>query len=241
MPSPRRLALVAFLAMACHGAFAQTTILPTQAVERLAPQLVAFAGSALNFQNLVNGLTQGTPAQLVTVLPNGFTQVVTFTPAAAMSPADIARVLEGARQQLISLGIASPTAEQLGIALMGGIVPTALGGTPVAGALNPQNPPSPAAQIQANIAGGGAAGSTSASVPTPATPAITGGLNIQVLPPAVPATGATPTAPGNTSNSPLPAGATSRSLSAGNTSNTPAGTTPPPAAPSAPATMAPRR
>jgi len=225
MPSPRRLALVAFLAMACHGAFAQTTILPTQAVERLAPQLVAFAGSALNFQNLINGLAQGTPVQLVTVLPNGFTQVVTFTPAAAMSPADIARVLEGARQQLISLGIASPSAEQLGIALMGGIVPTALGGTQVAGAL---------------IAGG-AAGSTSASVQPPATPAITGGLNIQILPPAVPATGATPTAPGNTSNSPLPAGATSRSLSAGNTSNTPAGTTPPPAAPSAPATMAPRR
>ena len=80
-----------------------------------------------------------------------------------MTPAQIAQVLEGARQQLIGLGIASPTAEQIGFTLMGGIVPTPLGGTPVAGALRP-NPPSVAAQMQqANAAGGTTTSATPAA------------------------------------------------------------------------------
>src|SRR5688572_18498314 len=96
--------LVAFLALASHGALAQTAVPPTLSVQRLAPQLVAFAGSQSNFQNLVTGLAQGTPIQLITVLPDGVTQLVTFTPAAPMSPTEIAQLLETARQQLIGLG-----------------------------------------------------------------------------------------------------------------------------------------
>jgi hypothetical protein len=230
MPSPVRL-LAAVLAFAAQGALAQTVVPPTVTVQQLAPQLVNFAGSPLNFQTLVNGLATGGPVQLVTILPNGFSQVVTFTPSAAMTPAEIARVLETARQQLIGLGIGTPTAEQIGFTLMGGIVPTALGGTSVNGVLNPQNPPSPAAQIQQR---GAAAGNTSASPTSPTSltpaPAVTSGVNVQFIPNATTsttsATTGTPGAPGapvraNTSDSPIPAGATSASPLQPNTSSTP--------------------
>ena len=114
---PARLILVAALAIACHGAMAQTETAPTVpvplAVQRLAPQLIAFAGSDANFQNLVNGLANGTPVQLTTTLSNGFSQTVTFTPSALGSPAQIAQILEAARQQLIGLGIGAPTAERV--------------------------------------------------------------------------------------------------------------------------------
>ena len=216
--------LVAFLAIAAQGALAQTAVPPTLTVQRLAPQLVAFAGSQNNFQNLVAGLAQGTPVQLVTVLPEGVTQVVTFTPTAPMSPTDIAQRLETARQQLIGLGIGNPTAEQIAVALMGGVVPTALGGAQVAGALNPRNPPSPAAQIQS----GAAAGATA-----PATSAVTSGVNVQILPNALPATTTSTTsttnAPRNTSDSVFAAGATSRSPLPAPISTSPTSTTPTPA------------
>jgi hypothetical protein len=124
MPSPVCFGLVAALAIACHGVSAQTVVSPPLTVQRTAPQLVAFAGSQINFQNLVTGLAQGTAVQLVTLLPDGITQIVTFTPAAPLAPDQIAQVLETARQRLIGLGISSPTAEQLAITLMGGVVPT---------------------------------------------------------------------------------------------------------------------
>ena len=68
MPSPFRLVLVAALAIGCHDAIAQTAVPPQVTVQRLAPQLVAFAGSQSNFQNLVSGLALGTPVQLVSIL-----------------------------------------------------------------------------------------------------------------------------------------------------------------------------
>lgn len=230
MPSLARFAVVAALAIACHGAAAQTVVTPTLAVQRVAPQLVAFAGSQSNFQSLVTGLTQGTPVQLVTVLPDGFTQVVTFTPTAPMSPTQIAQVLETARQQLIGLGIASPTAEQIAVTLMGGVVPTALGGSQVAGVLNPQNPPSPAAQAQANAAAGA---STSATPTTPAatTPsAINPPVNVQIFPGSATAAASNSAAVRtNTSDSPVSAGATSRSPTPAPISTSPAPTTTTPA------------
>src|SRR5258708_38762647 len=66
------------------GALAQTTSSATSAaqdVQRLAPQLVTFAGSDANFQNLVNGLSQGVSVTLTTITADGFLQTVTFTPA----------------------------------------------------------------------------------------------------------------------------------------------------------------
>jgi hypothetical protein len=192
---------------------AQTpTVPPAVTVQRLAPQLVAFAGSEANFQALVAGLTGGTQVQLFSVLPSGFTQNVTFTPTAALSPAQAAQVLEAARQQLIGLGIGAPTSEQLAFALMGGTVPTALGGTQVPGQLNAQaaaNPPSPAAQIQAQNAG---AGATTTPTPTTTTPGVTNRVNVQTTPGTAVIPNTTVTAPRvNTSDSLVPPGATSRS------------------------------
>lgn len=218
---PVRLLLAAALATACHAVLAQAPAVPPAiSVQRLAPQLVSFAGSEANFQSLVNGLANGTQVQLFTVLPNGFVQTVTFTPTAALTPAQVAQILETARQQLIGLGIGAPTAEQLGFALMGGVVPTALGGTQVPGALNPQSPqtlPSPAAQIQ---------GQASAGATAPTTTGVTNTVNVQTTPgTASVATGTLPRP--NTSDSAIPAGATSRSVipltSASPTVNTSAG------------------
>lgn len=209
---PARLILAAALAAACHAAVAQTEtsspVPPALAVQRLAPQLVAFAGSEANFQSLVNGLANGTQVQLFSVLSNGFTQNVSFTPAAPLEPTQIAQILESARQQLIGLGIGAPTAEQLGFALMGGLVPTALGGTQVPGALNgqtAQSRPSPAAQTQAqNTAGAGSTAPTSST-----TPGITNSVNVQTTPTTTASTGATPRV--NTSDSLVAPGTTSRS------------------------------
>ena len=214
MPYPRL--FLAALALACQGAFAQTfstttttTTTPAISVQRIAPQLVAFAGSQTNFQNLVTGLAQGTPVQLVTVLPDGSAQVVNFTPTGTLTTEQIAQSLEAARQRLIGLGIATPTAEQLATALVGGTVPTALGGAAVTGAL-PQTQPSPAAQVQGNLGMAGAGGTT----PAAATP--TTAVNVQTIPASTTNTVAAGTtalaAPRTlTSDSAIPAGATSRS------------------------------
>ncbi len=131
----RVLSLLAALSLST-AAFAQAVNLTVQQVQQLAPQLLAFAGSSANFESLVNGLTQGSPVTLTTVGADGSVQIVTFAPGAALSPADAARTLETARQSLISRGIATPTAQQMAIALMGGNLPTALGTTRVTGVLS---------------------------------------------------------------------------------------------------------
>jgi hypothetical protein len=236
-----RLAFVA-AALGCQGALAQTVVPPALQVQRAAPQLVVFAGSQNNFQNLVNGLATGTPVQLVTVQPDGFTQVVTFTPTAAMSPTQITQVLETARQQLIGLGIGNPTAQQLATALMGGVVPTAIGGTQVPGTINAQNPPSPAVQAQGNAAVGGTASSSGAlgasvtpgtTTPGTTTPGtipgtVTPPVNVQVFPSGTTSTTATTASPRvNTSDSFLAPGAISRTPTPA-TPGTAPGANPPP-------------
>ena len=218
--SPARSGLVAILVIACHGALAQTAVPPAVSVQRIAPQLVQFAGSQANFQALVTGLAQGTQVQLFSVLPDGSTQVTTFTPAAPLPPDQIAQVLERTRQQLIGLGIANPTGEQIANALIGGTVPTALGGSIVPGVLATPNPPAAAVQAQTSAAAA-ATGATTSATPLAPPP-----LNVQVVPGATTNTTATSSAPlprFNTSHSPLPAGAVSRSP----TPPTPVATTPP--------------
>src|SRR5690348_17667283 len=117
--------IVLFLAAAAlaAGAQAQTVFVqsgaqPALEVQRLAPQLVAFAGGDVNFQNLVNGLALGVPVTLSTTVAPGQTQVVTFTPTGTMTPVQIAQTLESTRQSLIARGIPTPTAQQLATALV---------------------------------------------------------------------------------------------------------------------------
>ena len=168
--------IVLFLAVAAISAaaqaqtvFVQSGTQPALDVQRLAPQLVAFAGGEVNFQNLVNGLALGVPVTLSTTIAPGQTQVVTFTPRGTMTPVQIAQTLESTRQSLIARGIATPTAQQLATALVGGALPTALGTTQVGGvvqsstAVGTTTQMSPAAALQQNTmapsaaAGAGAA------------------------------------------------------------------------------------
>ncbi|HEY6822505.1 MAG TPA: hypothetical protein VI321_10845, partial [Burkholderiales bacterium] len=84
-------------------------------------------GSAANFQNLATGLVQGTPIILSGVTADGLLQTVTITPSRAMTATQAAQTLEATRQLLISRGIAQPSAQQIGVALTGGALPTPLG------------------------------------------------------------------------------------------------------------------
>lgn len=125
-------------ALAAAAAQAQTQVLQTQIgvppaveVQRIAPQLVSFAGGDVNFQNLVNGLALGLPVTLTTPVAAGITQIVSFTPAGTLTPAQVAQTLETARQAAIANGIATPTAQQISILLNGGALPTATGTTAV--------------------------------------------------------------------------------------------------------------
>ena len=122
------------LSTSAFGQSLQTQPLPTATslsfpleVQRLAPQLVAFAGGDVNFQNLVNGLATGAAVTLTTTAPTGGTQIVTFTPTGTMSAQQIAQTLEKVRQSLISRGIATPTAQQLATAITGGPLTTPAG------------------------------------------------------------------------------------------------------------------
>ena len=151
-----------------------TVISPALEVQRLAPQLVAFAGSDANFQNLVNGLATGAQVTLISG-----TQAVTFTPSGTMTALQIAQTLEGVRQSLIARGIATPTAQQLATALVGGALPTALGTTQMNGVIATSTTPtttttvvqqSPAVSLQnqnSAAAAGGSAGIRSQTSDSP--------------------------------------------------------------------------
>ena len=121
--------IVALAALfAAAAAFSQNTLSPaSQQVQLLGPQLVAFTGSAGNFDSLVTGLTGGTPVTLTTIGADGFIQIVTFVPGSVLSPLDTARNLETARQNLIARGVA--------VSLMGGTLVTPSGSTALAGVL----------------------------------------------------------------------------------------------------------
>ena len=201
-------------------------------VVQLAPQLVAFAGGQVNFDSLVNGLALGQSVTMSSVLANGLTQVVSFTPAGTLTTTQIAQTLESARQNLISLGIAVPTSQQLAVVLTGGTLPTQTGAVAVNALLPANVVPAPAA---ATAAGGTAAPATSVTttvVPPNGTPSPSALMQGQSG-----AGGTTPPSPaailqqqrgGNVSDTPT----------SGNISNTPiTGTTPSVAPP--PATTGP--
>jgi hypothetical protein len=107
----------------------------SQQVSLLAPQLVTFSGSQANFDAIVNGMTQGIPVTITTTDATGNVQIVTFTPTTTLAAADAARVIETARNTLITRGVATPSAQQIAVALVGGSLNTPAGTTTVAGAI----------------------------------------------------------------------------------------------------------
>lgn len=208
------LVALAFVIPTAHAQVLTTapTASPASQVLALAPQLLPFAGDA-NFANLVNGLALGLPVTLSTRLSNGGTEQFTFTPSGTMSALEIAQTLEKARQLLISHGVATPTAQQLGAALTGGSLTTASGTTTVnpivagataaAGAASP-NTQSPAVAIQAtNSPAANAAAGASAGVRNMSDSALPRGIS-DTPPQAVP--GVASPAPGSASTV-TPAGA----------------------------------
>lgn len=174
----RFLLVLALAAPAAHAQLQTTAVSPAVEVQRLAPQLLAFAGSDVNFANLVNGLALGVPVTLTTPLATGGMQVFTFTPSGTMTSTQIAQVLETARQSLVARGIVAPTAQQIGATLAGGTLVTAVGAAPVNPLVSTATTPSavgasaatgqsPATAIQnATSAANGAAGSTTGATPT---------------------------------------------------------------------------
>lgn len=214
-------AAAAFCLAASAGVHAQNLASEQRAsleVQRLAPQLVDFAGSQANFDSLVRGLSEGLPVSLVSSTPDGLTQTVTFTPSTTLSSLDIARTLEQARQQLIARGIGAPSAEQIGVTLVGGALPTALGTTAVNGVLPAQSASSAQANGQASAGASTAPGIVPARVPNAAADLT---VSVQPSAPASAAAGASTdsgtltripprftsdsTVLGNTSDSPIPA------------------------------------
>jgi len=192
--------LVAMLAFVAVQAHAQGVVLPGETVpiplqvQRLAPQLVPFAGSQGNFENLVNGFALGVPVTITTVGADGVAQTVTFTPAGGAVPSapDIARTLEAARQRLIASGVAAPSAPQLGEAGVGAPVPVTVSTLPAqpGAAAAGATVPSPAQQIQSrttpvapqvNTSDSRTTGNTS-DTPLPAQPAAPVGAS-PMLPP----------------------------------------------------------
>lgn len=153
MPRPAAVALATLLVLVPAGARAQTAAeLAVQQVAALAPQLALLAGSTANLQSLAAGLVLGQPIVLTAVTPDGIAQTVTLAPASAMAPAAAAQLLEQTRQMLITRGIASPTPEQVGVALTGGTLPTPVGNALVAGTLTGTVNPA-AMQVQRQVAG----------------------------------------------------------------------------------------
>lgn len=187
--------LLIALALAMPAAHAQvvtqvqtSTVAPALEVQRLAPQLVAFAGGDLNFANLVNGLALGVPVRLITPNAPDGAQAVTFTPTGTMTSLQIAQLLETARQSLIVRGVATPTAQQLAATLTGGSLVTATGTTTMNALVGTSTTPTTAA----------AAGATAPATQSPA-------VAIQNSTSAA-AAGGTISGARNTSDSPLPRG-----------------------------------
>lgn len=176
MRTPLALTLLAFAAAQAHAQIGQTPPGPaptpaaqapvvsiSQEVERLAPQLIAFAGSRANFEALVTGLALDVPVTLTTVGADGLVQTVRFAlPGGAQPDAtQIARTLEGARQQLISQGVATPSAQQLGEQISGTTVPVTV--TTLPPTLAPTTP-APGLQPGATGAAGGTAPSPAVQI-----------------------------------------------------------------------------
>jgi hypothetical protein len=145
--------LALFLAVVSFHATGQTS---AQQIQAASPQLVVFAGSDANLQALANGVALGQTVTLVTQGADGQLQIATFTPPSAFG-ADTARALEQARTTLIARGITQPTAQQIGVALMGGSLLTSAGQVQIPGVLTGSIPAN-AVQVRNELPGGLSAG-----------------------------------------------------------------------------------
>lgn len=97
---------------------------------RISSEFSSFAGSTANSDALVTGLRNGTAITLTTTDAKGTSTATTFTPSTGkMGYGNVFISLALAKQQLASLGITQPTAQQLQAALAGGTITTSSGKT----------------------------------------------------------------------------------------------------------------
>lgn len=97
---------------------------------RISSDFSSFAGSTANSDALVTGLRNGTAITLTATDAKGTSTATTFTPATGkMGYGNVFISLALAKQQLASLGITQPTAQQLQAALAGGTITTSTGKT----------------------------------------------------------------------------------------------------------------
>jgi hypothetical protein len=80
-----------------------------------------------NLQNLLTGLTNGGEVRLITPLTTGMLQVTSFRVPVRMTAAEAAAYVDRARQELWTLGVAQPSAEQIARMLAGGPLDTPTG------------------------------------------------------------------------------------------------------------------
>ena len=101
----------------------------------LAGGAAPLGGTVANFQALSTGLRRGTAITLTGTV-NGVPQTVTFTPPVGpLNDADANQALQMAAQTLASVGITSPTPDQIRAALVGGAIQVAGGNITLQGAL----------------------------------------------------------------------------------------------------------
>ena len=175
---------------------------------------VPLGGSVANFQALNSGLRQGTPITL-TGLVNGVQQSVTFTPnSGPLSAEQVNQALQLASQTLASVGITSPTPEQIRAALVGGAIQVSGGNLTLQGALQNRSVATPSTSGSFGTSNSTVLGtSNSPTVASPiisSPPGISSGAGATVSPivggiPAAPIVGSNP-APAISSNSPATQG-----------------------------------
>jgi hypothetical protein len=89
-----------------------------------------------NLQNLLAGLINGGEVRLITPLTTGMLQVTNFRVPVRMTAAEAAAYVDRARQELWTLGVAQPSAEQIARMLAGGPLETPAGRFTMPGLLN---------------------------------------------------------------------------------------------------------
>ena len=125
-----------------------------------------------NLQNLLAGLMNGGEVRLITPLTTGMLQVTSFRTSAPLAPADAAAYVDRARQQLATLGVGQPSAEQIARMLAGGPIETPTGRFAVPGLLNQSGIPATLVSQIVNagtpVPGSAAAGGSAPAAPVPA-------------------------------------------------------------------------
>jgi hypothetical protein len=122
----------------------------------LAAALLLPAAASAQFVSVTTpALSIGKPVVITTPLASGHLQTVSFVPPSGpISEAAATRMIERAQSDLAQRGIARPTALQIAITLLGGVLPTPQGDVQMPGLLpKTRGKPPAASRLQVYYAG----------------------------------------------------------------------------------------